>query len=67
MPNYRDNLELTSFEESPSLFVENAIREYVATSPGNRLTAFGGAPIFDDVLVGFADGDDPIFQDYKSW
>jgi len=32
----------------------------------NRLRAFGGTPIFDEPLVGFADGDDPIFTQYKS-
>jgi len=50
----------------PSLFLEHAIKEYVASSPGNRLSAFNNEPIFDEPLVGFADGDDPLFQDYKS-
>ena len=54
------------FEADPSLFLEKAIQDYIATSPGNRLTVFGGVPIFDDVVVGFADGDDTIFQDYKT-
>lgn len=58
-------LEREQFEANPSLFLENAIKEYVATSPGNRLTSFNSTPIFDEPLVGFADGDDAIFQDYK--
>jgi ferredoxin len=66
MPDSRNQPNLKLFEANPSLFVENAIKDYVANSPGNRLTAFGGAPIFDDVVVGFADGDDTIFQDYKT-
>ena len=58
-------LDVERFEANPSLFLENAIKEYVASSPANRLPAFNGEPIFDEPLVGFADGDDAIFQDYK--
>ncbi|MBM3143061.1 MAG: epoxyqueuosine reductase [Chloroflexi bacterium] len=46
--------------------MEKAIKEYVAQNPGNRHQAFGGDHIFDEPLVGFADGDDAIFQDYKA-
>jgi ferredoxin len=54
------------FESNPAGFLEDSIKEYVASSPGNRLRAFGGTPIFEEPLVGFADGDDPIFTQYKS-
>jgi len=54
------------FEADPAAFLKKAIKEYVATSPGNRLESFDGGCIFDEPLVGFADGDDAIFQDYKS-
>jgi len=53
------------FDSDRAAFLEKAIREYVATSPLNRFESFGGGRIFDQPLVGFADGDDPIFQDYK--
>ena len=53
------------FEADPSLFLEKAIKDYIANSPNNRLTAFPGEHIWDEPLVGFADGDDPIFQEYK--
>ncbi len=59
-------LDLKLFETAPSLFLENAIKEYVAASASNHLPAFNGDPIFDEPLVGFADGDDAIFQDYKA-
>ena len=50
---------------NPNREVEEAIRLFVRTNPLNRLEAFGGAPIFDEPLIGFADGDDPIFVQYK--
>ena len=54
------------FETSPASFLQNAIKAYVASSPSNHPQAFHGGPIFDEPLVGFADGDDPIFQEYKA-
>lgn len=45
--------------------IEAIIREFVNTSSLNRLEAFGGAPIFDEPLIGFADGGDPLFTEYK--
>lgn len=54
------------FQSSPAQFLEESIKAYVASSPRNRLRAFGGTPIFDEPLVGFAAGDDPIFLQYKS-
>ncbi len=59
-------LNKEQFEKNPSLFLEHTIKEYVAASPDNHLTSFDGDPIFDEPLIGFADGDDAIFQDYKS-
>ena len=53
------------FKANPDLFLVKAIRNYVATSPYNHLPAFNNDPIFDEPLVGFADGDDPIFQEYQ--
>ena len=62
----RVRLNLERFEKNPSLFLDNAIKEYVAGSPGNHFRALDGEHIFDEPLVGFADGDDAIFQDYKA-
>ncbi len=53
------------FGKDPAAFLERAIKEYVVGSPENRLQAFDGEPIWDEPLVGFADGDDAIFRDYK--
>jgi epoxyqueuosine reductase QueG len=54
------------FEAKPAAFLEKAIKKYAATRPNNRFQAFDGGPIFDEPLIGFADGDDAIFQDYKA-
>jgi len=61
-----ERLSKEQFEKNPALFLEHTIKEYVRNSPDNRLLSFDGEPIFDEPLVGFADGDDAIFQDYKS-
>ena len=53
------------FRADPATFLDKAIKDYVATSPANRFKSFDGGYIFDEPLVGFADGDDDIFQDYK--
>src|SRR4030042_32034 len=53
------------FEADAAVFLEKAIKENAARSPGNRFESFDGGRIFDEPLVGFADGDDAIFQDYK--
>ncbi len=51
-------------KELQGLLVE-AIKSYVAESPLNRLSKIDNTPIFEEPLVGFADGDDPLFDQYK--
>jgi len=41
------------------------IRDHIAASPANNMQTADGEPAFDDVLVGFASGADPIWQQYK--
>ena len=50
---------------NPNQVIEDEIRSYVATSPNNQLPTFGEV-IWDEPLVGYADGDDPIFSEYKN-
>lgn len=40
------------------------IRRFTAESPSNRLSEIDGTPIYNEPLVGFADGDDPLFEQY---
>ncbi len=42
------------------------IRDAVSFSPHNRLTHIDGSPIFDTPLIDVADGDDPLFERYRS-
>ena len=56
----------TQLETNPGSFVENAIRDYIKTGVNNRFLAFPEDPIWDEPLVGFANGDDPIFKEYKT-
>ena len=65
MTDARSKSDLELFETNPALFLERVIKEYTAISPKNAFSAFSGNPIFDEPLVGFADGDDSIFQEYK--
>ena len=51
--------------EKPEAFIERTIKEFVASSEGNRHKALEDGPFFEEPLVGFADGDDPLFLQYK--
>jgi len=51
---------------NPNRFLETAIMEYVARNPENILPRYHNEPIADPPLVGFADGHDPIFQEFKA-
>ena len=46
-------------------FIEKKIVEFVNTSPHNRLSFMNDHIIFDRPLVRFAQGDDPIFVEFK--
>jgi epoxyqueuosine reductase len=62
----KTGLDAELYKSNPCRFLENAIKKYVATSPLNTLTTFDNAPIYDEPVVVFADGDDPIFKEYKT-
>jgi epoxyqueuosine reductase len=57
---------LEKLEKDPSRFIEQEIKEFVCTSPDNRLQFLDNYVIWDEPLVNFADGDDPIFTEYKT-
>ena len=45
--------------------IAKVIEQLVRDSEKNRLDMIDGTPIFDSPLVGFADGNDPLFVEYK--
>lgn len=51
--------------EETAAFIKEEISALVRRSPLNRLPDTNGDFIFDQPLVQFADGDDPIFNEYK--
>ncbi len=55
-----------SLDRDPAKYLKKAIQSYLANSPNNRFPAFPEDNIWDEALVGFASGDDPIFQEYKT-
>ena len=54
------------FEDNPARFIKQEIKEFVSTSPDNRLSFMNDYIMWDEPLIGFADGDDPIFTEYKT-
>jgi epoxyqueuosine reductase len=46
--------------------IETEIKPFVRNSPLNRMPGEADMPIFDEPLVGFADGSDPLFQEFKT-
>ncbi len=54
------------FKTNPARFIEQKIKEFTRTSPLNRLPFINDYVIWDEPLVRFADGDDPIFTEYKT-
>jgi epoxyqueuosine reductase QueG len=51
--------------EDPGAWIRAFICDYTATSPGNSLKNAADEKVWDEPLVGYAAGDDPIFQQYK--
>src|SRR5271157_2049043 len=53
-------------EKNPAAFLEAEIKKYIANSPNNIMPDFPGEHMWDEPLVGFANGDDPLFTEYKN-
>jgi len=59
-----ENKHLT-LEKDPAAFIKEFIKSFVAESPENKLHLIDDSPIWEEPLVGFADGEDPLFYEYK--
>ena len=53
-------------QTNPAQFIEQQIKDFLRTSPENLLSFMNNYIMWDEPLVKFADGDDPIFTEYKS-
>ncbi len=51
--------------EQAARWIEGMIRDFVATDPDNRMEPGTEEPIWDEPLVGFASGADPMFAQNK--
>jgi epoxyqueuosine reductase len=51
---------------NPARFIRNRIKEFVLSGKGSSFPFLDDYVIFDEPLVKFADGDDPIFTEYKN-
>ncbi|MEJ2108888.1 MAG: epoxyqueuosine reductase [Acidobacteriota bacterium] len=62
-------LEMTAAENgldsNPAATIESWIKEYTASSPRNSIKNEANEKAWEEPLVGFSRGDDPIFQQYK--
>lgn len=54
-------------KENPSAWIIGIIEQFLIKSPLNNLKNEYNAPAWDNVLVGFASGADPLFQEYKEY
>jgi epoxyqueuosine reductase len=52
-------------EHEIKLWVKNVIRDFIENSPENSLKGATGEKAWEDCLIGFSNGADSIFQEYK--
>lgn len=46
--------------------IESTIREYILNAPENTMTLASGEPAWEECLIGFASGADPVFDSFKT-
>jgi epoxyqueuosine reductase QueG len=56
----------TLVSQKMAQIIEAAIKNFVRTSPLNRMPGDAGLPFFEEPLVGFADGNDPLYTEFKT-
>jgi len=53
-------------QSDPAQFISQEIKNFVRSSPANRLSFIDDYVMWDEPLVQFADGNDPLFTEYKT-
>lgn len=59
------NIKQADLKQDPATLIRKEIQSFVLTAPENQLPHFNNEPIFEEPLVGFASGADPLFTEYK--
>jgi hypothetical protein len=54
------------FNREPPQFIIEEIKTFARTSPLNRMPPAREDVIFDEPMIRFADGGDPVFTEYKT-
>jgi len=52
-------------QSNPAQFIREALVQWARSDPSNKLSFLNDYHMYDDPMVEFADGDDPIFDEYK--
>ena len=52
-------------KKTSALWLENLIKDFIRQSPENTLKNRANDRAFEDVLIGFSRGDDPLYEAYK--
>jgi epoxyqueuosine reductase len=60
-------MEMEKDLRDPGSWIEDIIRDFIATSPFNTMKNEAGNRAWDNALVGFASGADQIWQQYKEY
>ena len=55
----------TARQTDPAEWIENVIRDFIDLSPENTLQGPSEEKAFENPLVGFSKGDDPLYESYK--
>jgi len=58
-------MDSKAFERDPGAWIEQVIVDFLKTSPENSLKNRADEPAWEEALVGFSSGADPIFESYK--
>ena len=57
---------MTQYDFETQQHLQNSIKEFVATSLHNSLGLESGEPAFDAPLIGFSNGADPLYIEYRN-
>jgi epoxyqueuosine reductase len=60
-------MERNGHIKNPTNWIETAMKDFINKSPENTLKNSEDEKAWEDPLVGFSSGDDPLYQEYKEY